>query len=199
MFGLPQTTEVKKQLPKKGIYEKFSLTAAQKDSIDADISRIDIVANVSNSTVPGLEEGEAIKTFYVLAVQMKRRNYDGKSIMLLTKVIPQNMVFALQYEGEIQFAVYHTKLVTSNWIREEDAKLPLTGLNLDTVWNNVVAFIGNIIVSKGNTLAEQIINDEQRAKILRQIEVLERQMRSTSQPRRQRELYAEIKKLKKTL
>ena len=44
MYGLPHTTEIRKQLPKKAIYAKFELKPAQRDGFDADVSRIDIVA-----------------------------------------------------------------------------------------------------------------------------------------------------------
>lgn len=47
-----------------------------------------------------------------------------------------------------------------------------------------------------NSLTEQIRVDEERTRLMRQIESLERQMRSTSQPRRQRELYAQLKLIK---
>ena len=58
MFALPATTEIKKSLPKKAIYEKFGLKPAQRDAFDADISLIDIANVVSPSTVPGLKKGE---------------------------------------------------------------------------------------------------------------------------------------------
>ena len=41
MLGLPKTTEIAKQLPKKAIYSKFELKPALRDHFDADISRID--------------------------------------------------------------------------------------------------------------------------------------------------------------
>ena len=43
MLGLPKSTEVNKQLPKKAIYSKFQLNTVAKAKIDADISRITIV------------------------------------------------------------------------------------------------------------------------------------------------------------
>ena len=92
--------------------------------------------------------------------------------------------------------MYHTKLFTAPWQSVDDTKLSLSGLNLDVVWQNIVAFIGGLDVAEGNSLTEQIRVDEERTRLKRQIESLERQMRSTSQPRRQRELYSEIKKLK---
>ena len=196
MYGLPQTTGVRKQLPKKAIYAKFELKPSQRESFDADIARIDIVAVVSTSTVPALNAGTEVKEFYLLAVQLKRKDYDSKNIALLTKLIPQRMVFALQFEEQIQFAIYHTKLISSAWQTTEDATLTLSGLNLDSVWENIVTHIGDIQVEQGKSVAEQISADDQRTKILAQIAVLERKMANEKQPRRKREYFEQIKKLK---
>ncbi len=197
MYGLPVTTEVKKQLPKKAIYAKFDLNTSQRDAFDADISRIDIVAVVSPATVPALGVGEEVKEFYVLAVQLKRKEYDNKNIALLTKLIPQKMVLALQFEERTQLAIFHTKLISSAWRQTEETSLSLTGLNLDAVWEGIVKQIGNIQVESGNTLKEQIAADDQRAKLRTQIATLERKMAAEKQPRRKREYFEQIKKLKK--
>ncbi len=196
MYGLPQTTEVRKQLPKKAIYARFDLKPSQRESFDADIARMDVVAVISTSTVPALNAGAEVKEFYLLAVQLKRKEYDPKNIALLTKLIPQRMVFALQIEEQTQFAIYHTKLISSAWKATEEATLPLSGLNLDVVWENIVTHIGQIDVEEGNTLSEQIANNDQRAKLLAQIATLERKMTAEKQPRRKRELFEQIKELK---
>ena len=196
MYGLPISTERKKQLPKKAIYTKFDLKPSQRESFDADIARIDIVAVVSATTVPALSEGTEIKEFYLLAVQMKRKEYDCKNIALLTKLIPQKMVFALQFEEQTQFAIYHSKFISSAWQPTEEAILSLSGLNLDAVWENIVKSIGQIEIESGNTLTEQITANDQRAKLLTQITTLERKMAIEKQPRRKREYFEQIKKLK---
>ena len=196
MFGLPISTERKQQLPKKAIYAKFDLKPAQRESFDADISRIDIVAVVSPATIPALGEGVEVKEFYVLDVQLKRKEYDEKNILLLTKLIPQNMVFALRYDNQVQFAIFHAKLFQSVWQPIEQAKLQLFGLSLDSVWENLVKEIGQIEVVAGSTLADQIVADEKRAKLLAQIAMLERKMANEKQPRRKREYFEQIKKLK---
>ena len=198
MYGLPQSTECKKQLPKKAIFAKFDLKPPQRESFDADIARIDIVAAVSPLTVPALAVGEEVKEFYVLAVQMKRKEYDSKNIALLTKLIPQKMVFALHYGDEVQQAIYHTKLITSVWhpINQKSEIINLTGLTFDSAWENIVKSIGQIDVESGNTLTEQIAANDQRAKLLAQIATLERKMASEKQPRRKRECFEQIKKLK---
>ena len=196
MYGLPLSTERKRQLPKKAIYVKFDLKPAQRDSFDADVTRIDIVAVISPATIPALGEGIEVKEFYVLDVQMKRREYAAKNILLLTRLIAQNMVFALRYEDQVQFAIFHTRLFTTAWQAVEQATLPLLGLNLDAVWENIVKVIGHIEVDEDHTLTEQIAVDDQRTKLLSQIATLERKMANEKQPRRKREYFEQIKKLK---
>lgn len=201
MYGLPQSTIVKKQLPKKAIFEKFDLKPSQRESFDADIARIDIVAVVSPTTVPAVAEGENIKEFYVLAVQLKHKDYDSKNIAMLSRLIPQKMIMALHFQEDVQFAINHTKLITSDW--ESDTPdlsfLTLNGLNLDTVWDNIVISIGDIQVEDGKSVAEQIMADDQRAKLLTQIANLERKMAIEKQPRRKREYFEQIKNLKQKL
>lgn len=199
MYGLPTSTEVKKQLPKKAIYAKFNMPTSQREHFDADIARLDIVGMVSSKTVPALAEGEEVKEIYILAIQLKRKEYDTKNIALLTKLIPQKMVFALHYEEDVQFAIYHTKLITSEWQTSEEASLPLLGLNLGAVWENIVTHIGQIKISEGNSLAEQIKVEEMRTKVKAQIASLTQRLNKEKQFNRQMEINAEIKSLRKQL
>ena len=201
MYGLPQTTEIKKQLPKKAIFAKFDLKPSQRESFDADIARIDIVSVVNSTTVPAIGEGYEIKEFYVLAVQLKHKEYDSKNIAMLTKLIEQNMVFALHYEEEVQFAIYHTKLITSNWqlLTPNSSFLTIQGLDLDVVWENIVKSIGNIKVEDGNTLTEQIKENEEKEKIKKEIQALQKQLDKEKQFNKQIEINALIKALKKKL
>ena len=199
MYGLPHTTEIRKQLKKKAIYAKFELKPAQRDGFDADVSRIDIVAVISPTTVPAFASGEIIKEFYVLDVQLKKKDYDEKNIAMLSKLIPQNILFALQYEDETQLAIYHTKLIKSDWKSTTDTDIRLSGLNLDTVWENIIKDIGEIHVREGKTLTEQIQEDERLRVLKRQIEELERKCRTEKQPRRRLELYEKLTSLKKQL
>lgn len=199
MYGLPIATERKKQLPKKAIYAKFDLTTAQREGFDADVARIDIVAVVSPATIPALSEGAEVKEFYVLEVQLKRMEYDARNIVLLSRLIAQHMVFAMRYEGQVQLAVFHTRLFTTAWQPVEQATMPLSGFTMDSVWEHLVQAIGQIEVSEGNTLSGQIADNDQRAKLLAQIATLERKMGAEKQPRRKREYFERIKKLKEQI
>lgn len=199
MFGLPKSTEIAKQLPKKAIYSKFELKPAQRDRFDADISRIDIVNIVSPNTVPGLKEGERVKEFYVLLVSLKQEAVDEKNIMLLSKLIKQHIVFALVYQDRVRLAVVHEKLFATDWEPLADAVLPLMGFDMDKVWENLVMAIGHFEVMEGVTIEEQITIDGEKQKVIKQIETLEKKARSEKQPRRKFELFQQVRALKKHL
>ena len=199
MFQLPPATAINKPLYKKAVFVKFNLKAAERERFDADISRMSLVARISPATVPALAEGQNVKGFYVLQVVLKQKKYDVKNILLLHKLIPQSIVFALQYEDEMQLCIYHTSLQQSAWMPTEESIIPLKGLSLDEVWNNIVASIGNLDATSEESIEEQIFNHEQREKLLRQIESLERQCRTEKQTRKKYELHQKIVKLKEQL
>ena len=199
MFGLPASTAINKPLYKKAVFEKFNLKTAERERFDADISKMALVAQVSSSRVPALAEGQEIKGFYVLQVTLKRQDYDSKNILLLQKLIPQKIVYALQFEELTQLCVFHTRLQQSDWITTESATIPLNGLSLDDVWNNIVASIGGLDAQSETSIEEQIINREQREKLLRQIETLEKQCRAEKQTRKKYELHQQLLRLKEEL
>ena len=199
MYNLPPSTLINRPLYKKAVFEKFNLKTAERDRFDADVSRMAIVAQISAKTVPALGIGKDVPILYVLQVQMKRKDYDVKNILLLHKLIPQHIVFALQYEQQTQFCIFHTRLQQSEWMPTDNATITLKGLTLDDVWNNIVAEIGNLDATSEESIEQQIINREQRDKLLQQIESLEKRCRAEKQTRKKYELQQQIMKLKEVL
>ena len=195
MLGLPKSTELSKQLPKKAIYEKFNMNTAAKEKFDADISRINIVAEISPNTV-SIAKGETVSAIYVLQVILKQKEYDSRTISQISKLIEQNMLLLLDFDGERKLAIHHTKLIQSDWKPSDDCLVSLTGLNLDTVWENLITQVGGIEIEQGHSLDEQIASDEQKAKLENEIARLERQARNEKQPKKKFELVQEIKRLK---
>lgn len=199
MLGLPKATEISQQLPKKTIFAKFGLKPAQREHFDDDISRMLIVNAISPTTIPTLRKGSEVECIYVVEVMLKKPDYDPKNIILLNKLIPQKMIFALHYEDYVQLAIFHTKLICSQWQTTATVDLDLQGLDLDKVWENLVMTIGNIVLEDDHTLKEQINNNEAKAKLLKQIEQLEKKARNEKQQRKKLELFEEIKRLKGNL
>ena len=200
MLGLPPTTETNKSLPKTLVYRQFALNAQQRDRFDADISRMTIVNVVSPDTVPAFAAGENVRSFYVLAVSLKRKDYDAKNLVMLARLIPQHLLFVLHYEGEMQLAVFQEKWFASVWQELSGTlALPFPGLDLDKVWTNLVMHIGDFSLQGENTLDEQIRQDEAQAKLRKRIAQVEKRCRQEKQPGRKRELFEYLKQLKQQL
>ena len=141
MLGLPKSTEMSKQLPKKAVYAKFQMNTAAKEKIDADISRITIVNEITPAKI-NIPAGEEVGSFFVLLVALKKKDFDERTVATLSKLIPQNILFVLEFEGQSKLAIYHTKLMQTNWKPTESCTIEPRGLNLDKVWENIVVDIG---------------------------------------------------------
>ena len=198
MLGLPKSTELNKPLPKTAIYTKFQMNAAEKTKIDADISRIVIVNEVSAAKL-NLAPGESVQAFFVLQVTLKHREFSEKTLITLSKLIPQNMVLLLECDGQAKMAVYHTKLLQTPWRDPADLTLAIKGLTMDAVWENVIVQVGNIRLQTGNTLDQQIAIDEQRAKLEKEIARLEKLAWAEKQPKKKFELVQRIKLMKESM
>ena len=195
MLGLPKSTELNKPLPKTAIYTKFQMNAAEKAQIDADISRIVIVYEVSAAKL-NLAPGESVQAFFVLQVTLKHREFSEKTLITLSKLIPQHMVLLLECDGQAKLAVYHTKLLQTPWRDPAELTLTIKGLTMDAVWENVIVQVGNIRLQTGNTLDQQIAQDEQRAKREKEIARLEKLAWAEKQPKKKFELVQKINKLR---
>ena len=199
MLKLPEVTELRKPLPKTQIYKKFQLTNAQQTKFDADISRIDIVNEVSSRTIPAIQEGEKVKSFYVLSVTLKTKDYEPKNIERIAKLIPQNLIFALQFEEEIQLAVFCEKLFTTEWMSETKVAIELSGFNFDEVWENIIKRIEGGAWDSSLTLEENIELKEKKEKLQKEIERLEKLARKEVQPKKKFELVNQKRKLEEEL
>lgn len=196
MLGLPAATQMHKQLPKKAIYAKFHLNAKEKSKIDSEISRIIIVNEIVPSKV-NIPAGEEVKSFYVLLVSLKRKDFDEKTIAMLSKMIPQNILFLLECEGKSRLAIYRSRLMQTVWKSADDQRIELQGLDLDAVWQNIVVAVGGVQIEDGRTLDEQIVADARRQKQEKEIGKLEKLARAEKQPKKKFELVQRIKKLKR--
>ena len=194
MLGLPKATEMSKQLPKKAIYTKFQMNTSAKDKIDADISRITIVNEIAPNKV-NIPAGDEVKSFFVLLVTLKRKDFDEKIIAMLSKLIPQNILFVLEYNGESKLAVYRLKVMKTSWKPTEEQSVGLQGLNLDKVWENIIRSLELGVWNEELSIDENIELHEKQAKLQKEIARLEKQARAEKQPKKKFELVQKIKRL----
>lgn len=200
MYTLPKNTLLKKQIAKTVIFDKFpSLTTAQRQRIDADISRIDIIACLSQSTLPAIAKGQSVKEIFVMAISLKTNNYHKDSITLLSRLIPQHILFVLSFEEKARLAIVHEGFHEGNWNSRDDICIPIEGLDFDRVWEHLVTKVGDITIQQERTLTEQISVNKEREKLQEQIAVLERKIDKEKSLGKQMQLRSEINQLKKIL
>lgn len=198
MLGLPKSTEMNKQLPKKAIYAKFQMNTASRDKVDADISRIVIVNEISPSRI-NIPAGEEVGSFFVLLVTLKKKNFDEKTIAALSKLIPQNILFVLEFEGKSKLAIYRTKLMQTDWKPTESCTIELRGLNLDKVWENAIRSLELGVWNEELSLDENLAIHDRRSKLEKEIAKLEKQARAEKQPKKKFELVQRVRALQKQL
>ena len=200
MLGLPISTEIRKIITKKKVYEQFGaeMNAERRKKFDADIARMVLSNEVSPVSV-NLPAGETVQSFFVLQVFLKAKSFDLQNIAWLARLFGQRLVMVLEAEGCQRFAVWQTRLIMTDWEEPGARTLSLNGLDLDKAWANIVAQIAGINLGQDAALDEQLARTEQRERLQKEIARLEKKARAERQPKKKFELVQQMHALKREL
>ena len=198
MFGLPGSTEIRKPVHKKLLYQRFpdELSGEKKERFDADISRIIVTNEISEASV-NIKPTEKIKSTFVVQVELKTKEYNDRNITLISKLFGQNLLMILHYKEEYQIAIYETRLLKSEW--KLDFDLSLKGLDLSSVWDGFITEASGIVATADKTLEEQITIEEEKEKLKSKISEIEKKARRETQSKKKFELFQTLKEYKKKL
>lgn len=210
MIGLPSTTEFNKKIPKQRFYENLSITPALKRVFVEQIQSIVWANKIAPATI-SVEAGEKVSEIEVFRITLNSDNIDEAALRQMDKQIPYHILFVLEYNGKYQLRIGYKESSSgenafkvnnyyySPWRDEQEISIAVEGLNMDAVYESLVRQIGGITVEDGNTLNEQIAVNEQREKLMKEIEKLEKKARAEKQPRKKFELVHKINEMKKEL
>ena len=212
MLGLPKTTEFNKRIPKEKFYENLNVTPAVKKSFVDQIKVIYWRNKIASSTT-NLALGTTVTEIEVFEVRLKTNLLDEAVLRQIDKEIPYHIVFLLEYEGKYQAWTAYKEAISGNsafkvnqyyhtdWMTEDELPLKLEGLNVDAVYESFVYQIaGNTLqADESESLKDAVERDEERKKLLKQIEVLQTKIRKEKQLNVQMKLNSELKRLKKEL
>lgn len=198
MLGLPQTTEVKKIIPKRALYSKFELNTAEQKEFDAAIRQMTIVNEISLRTIPALQKQE--KAVFVLAVQLKQEGCAERLLQKLCRLIDQRLLLALCYEDKLQLALYFdNRILLNEFMPVAEQKVNLQGTSLNDIWEHLALQVANLTQLAGLTPASVIANAGRRAEAEAQVAALTKKMFAEKQARKKLTLREAINKLKKEL
>lgn len=197
MYSLPIATQLNTSVPKRAIFEKYKLTYRQRQLINNDVARIDIIGRIAADTLPAIAVGKEVKVIFVLSVSLKRMDYSNESLLLLGRFIPQKILLVLVYESMRKLVVIHNGIHASEWVVSEELKIPLEGLNFDAVWENMVTSIGQISRTEGQSLEESIERKRQEESRNKQIMSLQKKIKSERSLKKQMTYYSKMMEIRK--
>ena len=211
----PKSTEFNKRIPKTKFYEHLEIGKNIKDSFVQDIDSIIWANKIAPSTV-NISAGETVTEIQVFRIVLKHSEFNTNVLRIIDEQIPYHILFIICADNKEQawigykeqsgsesraFKVdsyYHTA-----WQKPEEMELAIEGLNMDAVYESFVKQISastapiqwdDDLSAKDNTA-----KIEERKKLQKQIEKLERQLRKETQPRKKFDLHQQLQKLKKLL
>lgn len=214
MIGLPKSTEFNKRIPKQKFYENMEISPVIKQIFVEQIKMIYWRNKIAVSTT-NLATGHDVTEIEVFEIRLNHSELDERVLRQIDREIPYHILFLLEYEGKYQAWIGYKEITTSgnkrvkvgkyyhsDWRLEEELHLWLEGLNIDTIYENLVRQIAGDKLKKvtpDESLKESITKDEKKEQLEKQISELTVKIRKEKQLNKQIELNTEVKRLKKEL
>ena len=211
MLSLSVSTEFNKRIPKQKFYENMEVSPAMKKAFVEQIKLIYWRNKLAVSTM-NIAPGETVTEIEVIELKLASPQLAEAVLKQIDKAIPYHILFILTYEGKAQAWIGYkeatasgnsafkvTRYYHTDWMPEHELNPKIEGLNMDAVWENLIVQIGGIKIGQGKSLGEQIRIDDQKAKLQKEIEKLEKQARAEKQPKKKFELVQQVKVLQKTI
>lgn len=150
-----------------------------------------------------LARDSEIKEIMLLSITLKKQNFDGKIVEAIARQNPHQLIFLLIYGDEFQLAVYQGRLYRTDWMKEKDLSLTLSGNTLDEIWDNLVrqtAISSKTVLSrKDQTVQEQLKMQDEINRLHMVIQKTGKAAWKEQQPKKRFELYTKLQGYKKQL
>lgn len=214
MLGLPKTTEFNKRIPKQKFYENLEISPALKKAFVDQVKTIYWRNKIATTTL-NLAPGTAVTEVEVFEVKLSEQSLDEGMLRQMDKEIPYHILFLLEYQGRYQAWIGYkeasasgsaafkvNKYYHTEWVEEDDLPVKLEGLNIDSVYENFVRQVAGdklYVGGSGENLKISITREEHKKSLEKQIESLRLKIKKEKQVKKQMELNAELKRLRKEL
>ena len=202
MIDFPGNTLVKRRLPKEAFYKHLSLSATLKSKFVSDVDCIILENSLTRKNL-NLARDSEIKEIMLLSITLKKQNFDGKIVEAIARQNPHQLIFLLIYGDEFQLAVYQGRLYKTDWMKEKELSLTLSGNTLDEIWDNLVRQIAisseTVLSRKNHTVHEQLKMQDEINRLYMFIQKTEKAAWKEQQPKKRFELYTKLQGYKKQL
>lgn len=213
MIGLPKSTEFNRRIPKQKFYENLTVSPALK-RLFVDQIKVIYWRNKIAATTMNLAAGETVNEIEIIEIKLNGSNLDESVLRQIDKEIPYHIIFLLEYDGKYQAWTSYKEAAVSgknvfkvgcyyhtDWMEESNLPLRIDGLNIDSVYENLVRQIGGdkLQTEYQEKLKNSVERDNRRQELKKQIVTLEKRIRKEKQFNKQVQLNAELKRIQREL
>lgn len=208
----PEKTKLNKIMPKAKFMKFANLSPVAKNELQSNVERL-ILSNILRMDTINIEKGKDVSEINVFEFLLKDKKMSDNLIKEIDSNVPKHIVFILKNQTEAQLVITYKeksqnsdkykvlKIYRSEWQNLEDIKLNISGLNLDTVFNNLISQIacGKIEVRQDETLKDVVEKSIDIEKLERKISQMENKIKKETQFNKQLDLKKELKELQTQL
>ena len=206
MLSFPSKAQVNIKVPKKSFYENLTVNTANKRIFIDQISTIWWRYKLTADTL-AVAPSETIDEIEIFEIELTTKNFDSSILRLIDRGIPYHTLFILTYEGESQLWIAYKEKTSSDslsvgnyyhtdFVPSESLNLSADGLSLDDIYATLFYQVSGIQKNLSKPLKDVILEYEQRLKLEREIERLEKQLKRETQPKKKFELHQKIQRLR---
>ena len=210
LFG--EKTQLNRIMPKAKFMKLAELSTPVRAEFQNNVERL-ILANILRQETTNISKGKNVQEIDVFEFLLKEKQVSNNLIKEIDVAIPKYILFVFKCNNAIQLAISYKepsindnkykviKTYKTEWQKEENITLEITGLDLDAVYNSFITQIANGQVETDETTdiksaIEKSINIE---KLQKKIETLKSKIRKEPQFNKQLTMKNELKELQKTL
>lgn len=207
-----EKTQLNRIMPKAKFMKLAELSTPVRAEFQNNVERL-ILANILRQETTNISKGKNVQEIDVFEFLLKEKHVSNNLIKEIDVAIPKYILFVFKCNNAIQLAISYKepsindnkykviKTYKTEWQKQEDIKLEITGLDLDAVYNSFITQIANGQVETDETTdiksaVEKSINVE---KLQKKIETLKSKIRKEPQFNKQLIMKKELKELQKTL
>ena len=207
-----EKTQLNRIMPKAKFMKLAELSTPVRAEFQNNVEKL-ILANILRQETTNISKGKNVQEIDVFEFLLKEKQSSNNLIKEIDVAIPKYILFIFKCNNAIQLAISYKepsindnkykviKTYKTEWQKEENITLEITGLDLDAVYNSFITQIANRQVETDETTdiksaVEKSINVE---KLQKKIETLKSKIRKEPQFNKQLTMKKELKELQKTL
>lgn len=214
MLNLPINTQVDQRIPKQAFYANLHLNPGERRALSAQVDSI-IWRNKLSADTLNIAPGDDVLELQVFELRLSEGVEECTLLDVVDSQLPYHLLFLLVKGEQTKASIAFKQAVQgggknvfrvlarfdSPWLQGEALPLPLSGLNMDSLYEAwVKALAGErLTLRPGEGIPQALEREKKRQALEKKIAQLEKKAWSEKQPRKRFELVQEAKALKERL